>query len=156
MLEFFLDISESFEALSEYQVDTLYTEDTEELIENTIADYKLRDVNTFRTVLTAYLKNPKGNNALLEFTDNIYIGIVNIDILSKEKSTTFPSVSSIPSRNKTILLDTNVLVNILCETDKLHPITTKVCEKSLENDFDLYYTNETEKELNGLIGGAKK
>jgi hypothetical protein len=59
MLEFFLDISESFEALLEYQVDTLYTEDTEELIENTIADYKLRDVNTFRTVLTAYLKTPK-------------------------------------------------------------------------------------------------
>lgn len=155
LLKFFLDISESFEALSEYQIDTLYSEDVEELIKDTIQNHSLRNENTFRTVLTDYFKNPRGNDCLLEFTDNIYRGIVNIDLLSRERDSEFPAVSSLPSQNKKLFLDTNVLVNLLCETDRLHPLTTKVCEKSRDEGFDLYFTNETRRELDRLIRGAE-
>ena len=155
LLEFFLEISQSFESLSQHEIDVLYSENIENIIANTIEDYNLRDEATFRNVLEDYLKNPRENSALLDFTDNIYRGIVNIDLLSRERDTKFPNVSSIPNENKILLLDTNVIVNLLCETDRLHPLAAKVCEKSAENEFKLYYSQKTKKELNGLIGGAE-
>lgn len=155
LLEFFLDIAESFEALSEYQVDTLYTDDTEALIEEVAGNHDLRDENTFKDVLTQYIKNPRQNTELLNFTDKIYRGVVNIDLLSRERDTEFPQISDIPRKNRKIFLDTNAIVNLLCETDRLHPLATKVCEKSVENGFELYYTHKTREELNGLIGGAE-
>lgn len=156
LMEFFLDIAESFEALSEYQVDTIYTDNTEDLIKETIKSHNLRDENTFEVVLTDYIKNPKKSEKLLEFTDKVYRGVVNIDLLARERDAEFPEIADVPTQNKVIILDTNTIVNLLCETDRLHPLATKVCEKSVENDFDLYFTNETRKELNGLIRWAEQ
>lgn len=155
LLEFFLDISGSFEALNEHQIDTLYSKDLEDLIDKSASSHEFQNESAYKRNLKEYLQNPREQEELLKFTDKTYRGIVNIDLLSREGELDFPPISDIPQKNRMVILDTNVLVNLLCKTDNLHPIASTVCETSLNNGLDLVYLEETKEELNRLLQGAE-
>ena len=93
LLDFFLEIVESSQGLTRHQIDVLYSESgkTEEKITKATERYDVTEARVFRNAINDYFKNLREN--LLQFTERVYTGIVNADLLSREESINFPSVS---------------------------------------------------------------
>lgn len=137
--------------LSEYETDKFYSSDIESIIDDTIDSFPLYDEELFRTELVNYLDEP--SDILLDLVNKFYMTLVNVDLLSREKQLNF---EEIPGSDKKLVLDTNVIVALLCETDNSNSLASSVCERSNEIGFDLVYVEDTRNELNRLIHGAKR
>lgn len=137
--------------LSEYEVDQFSSSDVESMIEDTIEAYPLHDEGIFKDELLTYLDAQ--SEQFLDVINKFYMTAVNIDLLSRETQLNF---EEIPGSGKKLLLDTNVLVALLCDTDNSNPLAASVCRRSREIGFDLVYTEDTRNELNRLIHGSKR
>lgn len=151
--EFFLEIAESVEELNEYQKETIYTNhgSTGDLIDDAIDRHRITDPAIFREAIRDYLYDP--GEALLEFTASCYTAVVNVDLLSKEDELVeFPSI---PDENKILILDTNILIALLADSHDQYITAKTICERSTEMGFDLFYLEDTAKELERYIEGTK-
>lgn len=137
--------------LSEYEMDQFYTHDIESMVENTAQNHPLRDEELFKSELLTYLDQP--SDELLDLVNNFYMTAVNVDLLSRETQLNF---EEIPGDGKKLLLDTNVLVALLCDTDNSNSLAASVCERSKEIGFELVYIEDTKNELNRLIHGSRQ
>ncbi|MDE1820849.1 MAG: hypothetical protein KGI98_08435, partial [Euryarchaeota archaeon] len=72
----------------------------------------------------------------------------NYDVLSREEE--FGEID-LRSQIESILVDTNVLAALLCETDSLHLVALAACQRAVEMGISLRYLESTEHELNSLI-----
>jgi len=144
-------IIESSAELAEFETDTIYLEDIESVIEETSESHAVRSDDLFKEQLSKYLEEP--SDTLLDLINDFYMTAINIDLLSREKDLSF---DEIPGSGKKLILDTNVLVALLCKTDNVHPLAKSVCERSSEIGFDLVYTSNTRDELNRFIHGSKR
>ncbi|MBV0903913.1 hypothetical protein [Haloarcula salina] len=150
--EYIIELSNSVEELEGKQKEVLLTDwgKTEEFC-NRIADSENIDQRKiFRNSIKQYLEEP--DNDLLEIVESCYTAAVNIDLLSKEEVIEFPDL---PQRNKKLIIDTNILVALLAKTDPQHEIVEIVCQRTSSLDFEIRFTEETERELDSLIEGCK-
>jgi len=147
-LEFLI---ESSAELAEFETDTMYLEDIESIIKETSESHAVRSNDLFKEQISKYLEEPSDN--LLDLVNNFYMTAINIDLLSREEELDF---GEIPGSGKKLVLDTNVLVALLCKTDNAHPLAKSVCKRSSEIGFDLVYTSNTRDELNRFIHGSKQ
>jgi len=151
LLEFFFSISETSQILMETQTERFNDSVTRDVVETVIDNTNMRDPDTFEDALFDYIENPR--TRFLDFTNNVYTGIVNREILTREEEIDIPLIDA---AGKTLILDTNVLVHLLCQTERGHLISRTICERSSELDFRLRYTSETADELDRFIRGSKK
>lgn len=150
LYEFFKAIFDSSEEMAEYEIDTLETINTERMIKEKISEYNVDKSDLFKSTLEEYINNP--GKELRDFTEKAYTGIINYNLLRREEETI---KFEIQGENKKLFLDTNILVAILCQTDKFHPLISSTLERAKELDYDLYYIPHTAKELQSFIDGSK-
>jgi len=146
--EFISILASSVEELEEHQKDVLISDwgKAEEICNEAAEKNNIKQRAIFRDSIKQYLNDP--GDGLLELVDSCYTTAVNIDLISKADSIEFPEL---PERNSTLILDTNVLVSLLAETDPQHELARIVCERTPELEFDLRFTKGTEDELEALI-----
>lgn len=137
------------EVLEESHHDVLYTADVVDIIRDTAEENRVDKTDVFEECLTEFLQNP--SQSLKEYVGTVYIAIVNSDLLSRQKTIELPEI---PEDQKKIFFDSNVIQDLLCETDSEHPLIKNVVERSEELGFDLYYFPETVADLQRSIDGA--
>jgi len=153
--EFFLEISDSIKSLNDYQVRGVYTEydGTDEIIDEAIDNGHTDQGELFRETIIEYIKDP--GEELISFTEQFYQAALNYDILKKDSEIIdFPSI---PAKNKKLILDTNVIVLLLAETDNKHMLAKSIVKQSQSEEigFDVCYLPKTEEEVDNLINGTK-
>lgn len=144
-------LTESSAELVEFETDTIYLEGMENIIEEISESHTVRSDDLFKEQVLKYLEEP--SDILLDLINDFYMTAINIDLLSREENLDF---GEIPGSGKKLVLDTNVLVALLCKTDNAHPLADSVCKRSSEIGFDLVYTSNTRDELNRFIHGSKR
>lgn len=150
-LEIYLEqLLDSSEELSEFSTDELYSIDLGRIINNSIGSRSLEHEEIYKSEIKKYFEDP--GDELLKLVNKYYMTVINIDLLSKEESLDFDEM---PGGSKILILDTNVLVALLCEKDRSHSLASAVCERSKEVGFKLVYTPDTRDELRRLIRGSK-
>ncbi len=127
----------------------MYTADILDMIDDVAEENNVDKKDVFKECLTDFLKQP--SNALKEYVGIIYVAIVNSDLLSRQKSIELPEV---PGEEKKVFFDSNVIQDLMCETDSEYPLIKNVVERSRELGFDLYYFPETVDDLQRSIDGA--
>jgi predicted nucleic acid-binding protein len=151
--KFMGEIVESIKELGEFQKDTVYTyhSRTEELIEEVADDHNITEKNVFKEAIEDYLSDP--GEKLLDFTESCYTTAINVDLIAREEDLiNFPEI---PDKNSKLIMDTNVLVALLADTDRQHELARIACGRTDDLDFELYYTDETENELRNLINRSE-
>lgn len=152
---FIKDIADSVSEIQEQQRDTIHTHDgrTERIIEEIAESNNITDKTIFKGAIQEYLSDP--DEDLLHFINSCYSTAVNVELLSREEEVV--ELSDIPARNRVLLLDTNIIVALLADSDKQHHLAHQVCKRSRSDDLDfsLYYTEKTRDELNGLIDSSE-
>lgn len=143
-------IQETTEIVDGTNQDVIYTADFVDIIDEVIEQNRLENPSAFRDVLVQYLKDPGDN--LKEFVGTVYIAIVNTDLLEKEEDSI--DIPDIPEEERKIFFDSNVIQDLLCESDNEHPLIRNVVERSVDLGFELYYHPETIDDLQRSIDGA--
>lgn len=143
------EIVEETEILEDTKQDVMYTADVMKMIEDVAREYKVDKPDVFKECFSEFLKNPC--EPLKEYVGIVYVAIVNSDLLSRQKSVDLPEV---PEDEKKIFLDSNVIQDLLCETDNEFPLIRNIIERSKELGFDFYYFPETIDDLQRSINGA--
>ncbi len=101
-------------------------------------------------LFTTYMmsKSPK----LLEFIFDSYSYLIDIDLIKREQE--IPEVNYLDNIDF-LLVDTSFLVALMCKSDNIHPLAVALANQCLKSKINLYYTQETNKEMWGLITGSK-
>lgn len=158
-IKFFNTAIENNKDLNNYVGKQVFENKIDEIISEVTHEKSLRNEEIFENVFFDYLNQE--TSKLLNFVGTIYTGIINYDLLSKERDIDFKNA---PEENLKLFLDTNILIGLLCKTDDLHPVVSSLCNRATELGYELYYTQETTKEfkhvknkaLNNLEGFPKK
>lgn len=129
------------------QIESLPIDDFRAIIESEAND--LRWKSKFTDIFCEYFlsDSPK----LTDFIFNIYSGIINMDLISKEKD--MPKFNLIENV-QFILVDTSFLVSVLCKTEPDYALSVAVCSQSKKRGIPLYYTKETRNEMRRFIRGS--
>lgn len=143
------ELVEETEILEETQQDVMYTADILDIIEDVAEENRVDKQDVFKECLVDLLKDP--SDALKEYVGLVYLAIVNSDLMSRQKSIDLPEV---PEGERKIFFDSNVIQNLICETDHEHSLIKNVVERSRELDFELYYFSETVDDLQRSVNGA--
>jgi predicted nucleic acid-binding protein len=122
------------------------------VISNTIDEKALMQPELFRGTLEDYIGDRP--RELLQFTGTLYTGAINHDIISRGTDTI--DIAEMDDENKILILDTNILIGLLCESDPIHNMLSNVCEKSNNIGYDLYYLPVTAEELERVIAATKE
>ena len=120
-----------------------------------------------RLAMCREIKNPKRfvdlffdylsskSKILSESIYKIYEGIVNINILTREKELTelynLYIKHNLKSFFKFILIDTCIIVALLCESDRVHDLAVYTIKRLRESGIPIYYTPRTKEEMNNFI-----
>ncbi|MDE2046408.1 MAG: hypothetical protein KGJ69_14885, partial [Thermoplasmata archaeon] len=145
LLRVFSEIAASGQELSK-QLELLPSASLERVIDAASHGKKFGNRAALRETLCKYLLNP--TQILSELFVEIYQGLLNYDVLSREEE--FGEID-LRSQIESILVDTNVLAALLCETDSLHLVALAACQRAVEMGISLRYLESTEHELNSLI-----
>lgn len=145
------EIEEETEILEEAHHDVIYNAKIDDLIEDVSKYNNIDKDDEFEECLIDFLNNPTEN--LKELVGVIYVAIVNSDLLSRQKSVELPDV---PEEQKAIFFDSNVIQDLLCQTDSENALVESVVEKSRDLGFDLHYYPETVEDLQSSIDGASR
>jgi len=89
---------------------------------------------------------------LLKLIFKSYSGIINIDLLIREQE--IPSIDFL-DYIKFLIVDTPVLVALMCGTDPAHPLASAVAKQCERSKIPLYYAPDTKKEMWNFIAGSK-
>jgi len=137
--------------MEETHQDVIFTADIRNIIDNIIEDRNLQNPDVFKECLVMYLNKP--GDALKNYVGMIYVAIVNSDLLSRQDLVELPDM---PQEEKIILFDSNVIQDLLCISDREHPLIRKSVERSTALGFGVYYFPETVDDLQRSIDGAIK
>ncbi|MHC3380415.1 hypothetical protein [Haloarcula sp. H-GB5] len=143
-------LEETTEIVDEANQDVIYTAEFVDLIDNVVAETRLEHPGAFKESLVKYLKDPGEN--LKKFVGTVYVAIINTDLLEKDDDSI--DIPNIPEEERKIFFDSNVIQDLLCESDNEHPLIRNVVERSNGLDFELYYYPETVDDLQRSIDGA--
>ncbi|RZV12273.1 hypothetical protein BDK88_1171 [Natrinema hispanicum] len=150
-LTFFHTALENSGDLDHSDGNTLLNNDFPSVLSDVVERRSFLEEDIFKEKLEEYVENR--SSTLLRFTGTIYTGIVNFDLLSRERYIDF---SNAPDANKILFLDTNILIGLLCKTDPIHPLVSSICDRSQELGYDLYFLPPTSEELEYVIEKADK
>lgn len=142
-------LEEDTEIADSEKEDIIYTADVTSIIEHVVGNSNLNHPDVFKECLADYLQKP--GEKLKEFVGTIYVAIVNTDLLSREEEINLPNMTE---EEKILFFDSNVLQEILCESNSAHPLIRKSVERSRALGFDLYYYPETVDDFQRSIDGA--
>lgn len=110
---------------------------------------KLKWKTKFADIFSEYILSSSPN--LADFIFSIYSGIINMDLISKEKD--MPKFNLIDNV-RFILLDTSFLVSLICKTEPNYALSLAVSSQSKKRGIPLYYTKETRNEMRRFIRGS--
>jgi len=158
-IRFFNTAIENNKDLKNYVGKQIFEDKIDDIISEITDNMPLKNEEIFENTFFNYLNQE--TSKLLDFVGTIYTGIINYDLLSKERDIDFENA---PEENLKLFLDTNILIGLLCKTDDLHPVVSSMCNRANELGYELYYTQETteefkhvkDKALNNLKGFPKK
>lgn len=150
-LRFFKGLAKASQELSEFNTEDFFDHEFNYIIDETVETRKLTEGETFKDALIEYLNNP--TERLIDFTKIVYTGIVHLDLISREEDEVI-DLRDVEDENKILILDTNVLISLFCETDSTHPIVSTACERAKELGYDLYYIEKTIDEMEYTIESA--
>ena len=145
------ELEEETEILEEARHDVIYNAKIDELIDDVAERNNIDKNDEFKECIVEFLNEPTDN--LKELVGVIYVAIVNSDLLSRQKSVELPDI---PEEQKAIFFDSNVIQDLLCDSDSENALVKNVVEKSRNLDFDLYYFPETVEDLQSSIDGASR
>jgi hypothetical protein len=103
------------------------------------------------TALSDFLRT--GSPSLKRLVFDCYTGLIRIDIIRREQE--LPAPDFIDSL-RFFLVDTSLIVTLLCKSDPAHPLALAVVRESRRRGLPLYFAAETRAELNGLITGTRR
>ena len=149
---YFERLSDSIELLEQTGTDNLLTEDFEEIIDDTIAEHEPKNKEEFKDTLRQFLSDP--SDELLDLVDTIYTGAINLNILSKATEIPFEELTE--GNSGVLFIDTNMIINLMCRTDRYHSIAKVTCKRSSELGYDLYYLSSTVREVKRVVRGSKR
>jgi len=137
----------------ERKFDSLPLENFEDLAQNLIIkDSISKDLaDKFPKILYSYLvSNPP---QLSKFIFDNYFAIINMHLTRLEKQM---KIGNLLSEIKYLLVDTQFLVFLLCNTDPLYPLTNSITNLCKKLEIPIYYTEKTKRELWRFINGTKR
>lgn len=143
-------IQNSNEQIESASRDPIYDYDTEEMLNDVIKEHDLNNPALFKETLSEYLESPSDD--LKEFAGSVYQGLINWDLMQREENL---EPDQLELHGNKLFLDTNVLVALLCQTDRRNPIVSELVDLSNDVGFDMHYMTNTQGELERLIGGSR-
>jgi hypothetical protein len=135
------------------KIDTIPIENTSPIVKYELANaFTQKDVKTkFEEIILEYLlKSPK---VLLDFIFKAYIGLINIDLVTREQEMPLIDFSE---KIDFLLLDTSFIVPLLCKTDPKYLLSMSLCGQCKKMKIPLYYANRTKFEILRLIDSSKQ
>lgn len=91
---------------------------------------------------------------LLKCIYNCYSWFIDLNLLSEER-TSIPEEIDFSNEIKFLLLDTNFIVTLLCNTDAKHPLSSALTNFCNKVKIPLYYCQTTKEEIWRLINYSK-
>jgi len=143
------ELSEETDILEDAHQDVIYTANVLDIIEEVAEENRVDKKEVFSECMSDFLKDP--SEALKEYVGIIYVAIINADLLSRQKSIDLPDI---PEEEKKMFFDSNVIQDLMCETDNEYPLIKNVVNRSNDLGFDLYYFPETVADLQRSVDGA--
>jgi hypothetical protein len=104
----------------------------------------------FEYYIIEYVSSSPEN--LLEFVLNCYCGLINLDLIEREHE--MPKIN-FKDQFKFFLLDSSMIVTLLCESQSNHPLAVCVLEQCKKLNIPTFYTSLTKDEIWGFIQGSK-
>jgi hypothetical protein len=160
----------NFDAKIDYQVrltvNSILLSMSLNIVQSQETQFESLPINDFRAIVESEAKNLKWKTKftdifceyllsssphLMDFIFNIYSGIINMDLISKEKE--MPRFSLIDNVGF-ILVDTSFLVSLICKTEPNYALALAVSSQSNKRGIPLYYTKETKEEMRRFIRGS--
>lgn len=89
---------------------------------------------------------------LLEFVLNCYCGLINLDLIEREQE--MPKIQ-FKNQFKFLLLDSSLIVTLLCETQPNHPLAVCLIEQCKKLNIPTFYSALTKDEIWRFITGSK-
>jgi len=89
---------------------------------------------------------------LLEFVLSCYQGLLNLDLIEREKE--MPKIQ-FKNQFKFLLLDSSLIVTLLCETQSNHPLSLCLIEQCKKLNIPTFYSSLTKEEIWRFIQGSK-
>ena len=136
----------------ESQIESLPVDDFKLIIEEIVKKSSLSKnlSKKYTDIIYSFIVSKSPN--LLKLIFNSYSGIINMDLLIREQE--MPSIDFLGDI-KFLIVDTPVLVALMCETDPAHPLASAVAKQCAKSKIPLYHTPDTKKEMRNFIEGSK-
>jgi len=122
------------------------------IIEETVKKSSLSKILSKKYADIIYLFILSKSPNLLKLIFNSYSEIINMDLLIREQEM---SSTDFLDDIKFLIVDTPVLVALICETDPAHPLASAVAKQCVRSKIPLYHTPDTKKEMWNFITGSK-
>lgn len=107
--------------------------------------------NNFERIILEYLDaSPK---VLTDFIFNAYIGIINIDLITREQE--IPAID-FSEKVDFLLLDTSFIVPLLCKTDPKYQLSVSLCNQCKKMKIPIFFTHRTKTEILNTIVSSKQ
>ncbi|PKL70173.1 MAG: hypothetical protein CVV30_02070 [Methanomicrobiales archaeon HGW-Methanomicrobiales-1] len=135
------------------QIDTIPIENIIPVLKIELGNaFSVKEVrHKFETILLEYLSGT--SRILTDFIFKSYIGLINIDLVSREQE--IPSID-FSEKIEFLLLDTSFIVPLLCKTDPKYMLSMSLCNQCKKMKIPIYYTDRTKLEINKLINSSKQ
>lgn len=136
----------------ESQIESLPIGDFKMIIEEIVKKSSLSKIlsKKYADIIYSFVVSKSPN--LLKLIFNSYSGIINMDLLIREQE--MPPIDFLGDIIF-LIVDTPVLVALMCETDPAHPLASAVATQCVKSKIPLYHTPDTKKEMWNFITGSK-
>lgn len=138
--------------INNFSLDSLkYGEICSDLRSTLIKYETIKKPDQFLSLFFNYLKSGKKNITDLLFT--VYLSSIAYDLLKRGRD--LPKIAEDIGKGGVLFLDTNVIVSLICETDRTNELAKSIIELAKNKfNFDLKYYIETAKEYENLLKWA--
>jgi hypothetical protein len=136
----------------ENEIDYIPIDDIKSVIDKEIADKNIEKNfgKKYSDILLEYFSSDE--KELLACIVNCYFWFIDLNLLSFEKD--LKSIDFCKELNF-LLIDTNFIVTILCQTDSRYPLSTSLIDFCKDSQIKVYYTDITKDEVWNLINASK-
>ena len=138
--------------MNKVNLDFLKYEEISMVLKNGLIKYKtIKNPDQFLSLFYDYLKS--GENYITELLFIVYQSSVAYDLLRRGRR--LPKIAEHVGKGGVLFLDTNVIVSLICKTDRTHDLAKSVV-KLAENlfHFTISYCKETSIEFENLLKWA--
>jgi len=136
----------------ENEIDYIPIDDIQSVIDKEIADNSIEKSfgKKYSDILLEYFSS--NEKKLLECIVNCYFWFIDLNLLSYERD--LKSIDFCKELNF-LLIDTNFIVTILCQTDSRYPLSAALIDFCKTSQIKVYYTDITKEEVWNLINASK-